>query len=176
MGTETQVDVEVMHGNYPLLANYTLAKLVDENMRELGGITYTAAENKFATTLHKTLIKPAQEVGAQGRIQPYKFRQNMGSTDVGDVSWLVPTVGFSTATWVPGTPGHSWQAVAAGGMSIGHKGLALATRLIGETVVDLIADPKLIAAAKQELIKSQGPAFHYEALLGDREPPLDYRN
>ncbi|MGK0257887.1 MAG: aminobenzoyl-glutamate utilization protein B, partial [Candidatus Azotimanducaceae bacterium] len=50
------------------------------------------------------------------------------------------------------------------------------TRLIGETVVDLIADPKLIAAAKQELIKSQGPAFHYEALLGDREPPLDYRN
>ncbi|MFT7652936.1 MAG: aminobenzoyl-glutamate utilization protein B [Candidatus Azotimanducaceae bacterium] len=176
MGTETQVDVEVMHGNYPLLANYTLAKLVDENMRELGGITYTAAENKFATTLHKTLIKPAQEVGAQARIQPYKFRQNMGSTDVGDVSWLVPTVGFSTATWVPGTPGHSWQAVAAGGMSIGHKGLALATRLIGETVVDLIADPKLIAAAKQELIKSQGPAFHYEALLGDREPPLDYRN
>ena len=99
----------------------------------------------------------------------------MGSTDVGDVSWLVPTVGFTTATWVPGTSAHSWQAVAAGGMSIGHKGMHLASKLLAQTAVDLIQSPELIAAATEELQRSQGPGFKYAALLGARLPPLDYR-
>lgn len=176
MGTQTKVDVEVMHGNYPLLPNHTLAKLVDDNMRKLGGITYTKAENKFAQQLYKTLIQPNQEIGSQERIQPFKYRQNMGSTDVGDVSWLVPTVGFSTATWVPGVPGHSWQAVASGGTTIGHKGMALAAHVLGKTAVDLIGDTKLVQAAKDELKQSQGIDFKYQALLGDRLPPLNYRN
>ena len=144
MGTETAVSVEVMHGNYPVMPNHTLAKVVHDNMLGLG-------------------------------VQPYVFRQGMGSTDVGDVSWLVPTVGFTTATWVPGTSAHSWQAVAAGGMSIGHKGMHLATKLLAQTAVDLIERPTLIAAATEELKRSQGPDFKYAALLGDRLPPLDYR-
>ena len=124
MGTETQVSVEVMHGNYPVLPNHSLAKLVDANMRELGGITYSPAENRFATDIRKTLLNPKQAVGSQETIAPFRFRQTMGSTDVGDVSWLVPTVGFTTATWVPGTPGHSWQAVAAGGYEYWSQGYA----------------------------------------------------
>lgn len=176
MGTETEVDIEVMHGNYPVLPNHTLSKLMDDNLRELGGIQYTAAENEFAKTIRKTLIKPTLELGSENAIQPYQFRQNMGSTDVGDVSWLVPTVGFTTATWVPGTPAHSWQAVAAGGMSIGHKGMVLASRLLAKTGVDLLQKPEVVKAAKQELKTAQGPDFEYAALLGDREPPLDYRN
>lgn len=175
MGTDTEVDIEVMHGNYPLLPNHTLAKLVDTNMRAIGGFNYTPAENKFAETLYATLISPNLQLGSQTSIQPFQFRQSMGSTDVGDVSWLVPTVGFSTATWVPGTPAHSWQAVAAGGMSIGHKGMAMAAQVIGKTALDLIHDPQLIEAAKRELKEAQGPDFKYEALLGDRLPPLDYR-
>ncbi|GIS19816.1 MAG: hypothetical protein CM15mP120_17320 [Pseudomonadota bacterium] len=103
------------------------------------------------------------------------FRQGMGSTDVGDVSWLVPTVGFTTATWVPGTSAHSWQAVAAGGMSIGHKGMYLATKLLAKTAVDLIQNQQLIAEATAELKQSRGFDFRYAALLGDRLPPLDYR-
>ena len=176
MGTDTKVDVEVMHGNYPLLPNHTLAKLVYKNMRDLGGISYTPAENKFAEELRKTLINPSQELGSQERIGPFVLRQNMGSTDVGDVSWLVPTAGFSTATWVPGTAAHSWQAVAAGGMSIGHKGMKLAAHLLAKTGMDLYQDPETIKAAKAELVESQGPQFDYQALLGDRDPPLDYRN
>jgi aminobenzoyl-glutamate utilization protein B len=175
MGTETKVDVEVMHGNYPVLPNHTLAKLVDDNMRALGGISYTEEEEQFALELRKTLLSPTLALGSQQNIQPFQFRQTMGSTDVGDVSWLVPTVGFNTATWVPGTPAHSWQAVAAGGMSIGHKGMQLATHVLAKTAVDLIRDRALIVAARKEFIQSRGVNFKYEALLGDREPPLDYR-
>ncbi len=116
---------------------------------------------------------PALETAT--RVQPYEVRQHMGSTDVGDVSWLVPTVGFYTATWVPGTPAHSWQAVAAGGMSIGHKGMLLAARLLAVTAGDLYRDPALLGAAGDELVRRQGPDFRYAALLGEREPPLDYR-
>ena len=114
-------------------------------------------------------------LGSERQIQPYVFRQGMGSTDVGDVSWLVPTVGFTTATWVPGTSAHSWQAVAAGGMSIGHKGMHLATKLLAKTAVDLIENPDLIDTATAELKRSQGADFEYAALLGERQPPLDYR-
>ncbi len=175
MGTETTVDVEVMHGNYPVLPNRTLSKLVDKNMRALGGITYSAAEDRFAREIHATLLDPGQPLGSQQAILPFQFRQSMGSTDVGDVSWLVPTVGFNTATWVPGTPAHSWQAVAAGGMSIGHKGMHLAAKVLAKTAADLILSPDVIAQAQAELKESQGEDFQYAALLGDRDPPLDYR-
>ena len=137
----------------------------------------TAQQNKVSLEqIHATLVKPSMDIGSQLSIQPFRFVQSMGSTDVGDVSWLVPTVGFNTATWVPGTPAHSWQAVAAGGMSIGHKGMSMAVRIIGKTAVELINTPATIDAAKAELKTAQGPDFVYEALLGDRQPPLDYRN
>ena len=175
MGTETRVDVEVMHGNYPVLPNLTLARLVNDNLIAMGGINYSPAEQEFAETIRPTLINPRRELGSEQTVAPYRVRQSMGSTDVGDVSWLVPTVGFTTATWVPGTPAHSWQAVAAGGMSIGHKGMGLATRLLAKSAAQLILQPAVIAEAKAELLESQGPDFVYAALLGDREPPLDYR-
>ena len=133
------------------------------------------AERAFAEKIQASFQIPRLPLGSERQVQPYVFRQGMGSTDVGDVSWLVPTVGFTTATWVPGTSAHSWQAVAAGGMSIGHKGMHLATKLLAQTAVDLIERPTLIAAATEELKRSQGPDFKYAALLGDRLPPLDYR-
>ena len=174
-GTETTVDVEVMHGNYPVLANQSLAKLVDVNMRNLGGIAYSPSETAFAETLHKTLLNPGLSIGSQQQIAPFRFRQTMGSTDVGDVSWLVPTVGFTTATWVPGTPAHSWQAVAAGGMSIGHKGMMMAARVMAASARDLILQPQHIVTARAEFEAARGEDFEYAALLGDRDPPLDYR-
>lgn len=175
MGTETEMDVEVMHGNYPVLPNRTLAKLVDGNMRAIGGVRYTPAEQKFAEEIRETLLNPGLPLGSETTVQPFQFRQTMGSTDVGDVSWLVPTVGFYAATWVPGTPAHSWQAVAAGGMSIGHKGMQLATQVLAKTALDLIRDPDHISAARQEFLQARGEDFKYAALLGDRKPPLDYR-
>jgi aminobenzoyl-glutamate utilization protein B len=175
MGTETEMSVEVMHGNYPVMPNHTLARLVHDNLVELGGVNYSPAEQQFAETIQESFLGLQLPLGSERHVQPYVFRQGMGSTDVGDVSWLVPTVGFTTATWVPGTSAHSWQAVAAGGMSIGHKGMHLATKLLAKTAVDLIQNQQLIAEATAELKQSQGVDFRYAALLGDRQPPLDYR-
>ncbi|MEM7099560.1 MAG: amidohydrolase [Pseudomonadota bacterium] len=175
MGTETEVDVEVMHGNYPVLPNRSLAKLVDRHMRDIGGFKYTAQEREFAQTIHKTLLNPGMPVGSQQMIGPFVYRQSMGSTDVGDVSWLVPTVGFTTATWVPGTPAHSWQAVAAGGMSIGHKGMFMASRVLARTAAELYTNEQAIKDAWEEFEGARGANFKYQALLGDRKPPLDYR-
>ena len=92
-----------------------------------------------------------------------------------DVSWVVPTAGLRTATWVPGTAAHSWQAIAAGGMSIGEKGMINAAKVMAMTAVDLFTRPDLVAAAATEYRERVGPNFVYQSLVGDRGPPLDYR-
>jgi aminobenzoyl-glutamate utilization protein B len=175
LGTGTSMTYEVMHGNYPLLPNETLARLVDGNLRNLGGFLYDDAERQFAHTIRTTLGDDLPPIDSTNEVAPFAITQGMGSTDVGDVSWNVPTVGFRTATWVPGTPAHSWQAVAAGGTSIGYKGMGLAAKLIARTAQDLIENPEIIDEARAELKEKQGADFEYKALLGDREPPLDSR-
>lgn len=174
-GTETSMTYEVMHGNYSLLPNDVIQKKMHANLQMYGGISYTEAENNYAKTIYKTFIKPSNEIGSQENVQPYKTSHSYGSTDVGDVSWLVPTAGVRTATWVPGTAAHSWQAVSAGGTSIGIKGAELAAKTIASTAIDIYKDESLIVAAKAELQRRVGKDFEYKALLGDRLPPLDYR-
>jgi aminobenzoyl-glutamate utilization protein B len=98
------------------------------------------------------------------------------STDVADVSWVVPTAGLSAATWVPGTAPHSWQAVAAGGMSIGMKGMMVAAKTMATTAIDLFEKPAAIEGAWKELRMRRGENFKYEALLGERKPALNYRD
>ena len=98
------------------------------------------------------------------------------SSDVGDVSWNVPTAEMRAATWVPGTPAHSWQAVACGGTSIGAKGMMVAAKTMALTAMDLVNNPNTLVEARQEFDKKRGPDFKYEALLGDRKPALDYRD
>jgi aminobenzoyl-glutamate utilization protein B len=98
-----------------------------------------------------------------------------GSTDVGDVSYAVPTVGMRAATWVPGTPAHSWQAVACGGTDIGVKGLMVAAKTMALTAIDLYTNPSLIEKATEEYKKAKGD-YQYKALLGDRKPALNYRD
>jgi len=118
-GTGTKVEWEVIHGNNPLLVNQALAKTADAKLRQVGGITYDAAEKKFAKEIYASFTDPKLKLGSEEEIQPYKTSLGYGSTDVGDVSFATPTVGVSTATWVPGTSAHSWQSSAASGMSIG---------------------------------------------------------
>jgi len=94
---------------------------------------------------------------------------------VGDVSYAIPTVGVETATWVPGTSPHSWQAVACGGTDIGIKGMIVAAKTIAFTAIDLFTNPKLIKKAKEEFTKLKYD-YQYKALLGDRKPVLNYRD
>lgn len=177
MGTGTTMDYEVIHGVYSLLPNDTLGAVADSAMRRVGGVQYTAEERAFADSILPTLGTAAKPPGTEQVIQPYGTeREGYGSTDVGDISWLVPTVGIRTATWVPGTPAHSWQAVAAGGTSIGLKGMEVAAKTLALTGVALFKDPKLVAAAREEFEKARGPGFEYVSIVGDRAPPLNYRN
>lgn len=178
MGTGTTVEHEIIGGVYELLPLDALAKVMYKNLAQVGGVTYDAKEMEFAkqigTTFGTVGGSPAPESAA--KILPFEYeRSGMGSTDVGDVSWTVPTVGLRTATWVPGTAAHSWQAVAAGGTSIGRKGMMVAAKTIALTAVDLFQNPKTLAEAKEEFNQKRGEGFEYKALLGNRPPALDYR-
>jgi aminobenzoyl-glutamate utilization protein B len=175
-GTGTSVDHEIIGGVYSLLPNETLARVMDANLRRVGGVTYDARERAFADEIHTTFPADAAAISTAGEIAAFEEKQNGGSTDVGDVSWRVPTAGLRTATWVPGTASHSWQAVAAGGTSIGAKGMAVAARTIALTAFDLFTSPSTLRAARAELQKRLPSGFAYQALVGDRSPPLDYRN
>ena len=175
MGTGTSVEWEVIHGNNPLLINEPLALAMLEKLKTLGGISYTDEEQAFAEELYQTLDSPEFELGSEETVQPYSASLSFGSTDVGDVSYATPTVGVRTATWVPGTPAHSWQAVAAGGTSIGMKGTQLAAKTIALTALELYQNPELRAEATAAFEASRGDDYVYSSLLGDRDPPLDYR-
>jgi aminobenzoyl-glutamate utilization protein B len=74
-----------------------------------------------------------------------------GSTDVGDVSWIIPTVQCSTTCFAMGTQLHSWQAVSQGGMSIGQKGMLHAGKVMAATAIDVLLRPEVIDEAKAEL-------------------------
>lgn len=174
-GTGTTVDIEIMHGNLSLQPNRVIANLMQANLESLGGLTYSAEEQAFAEQVYSSLDKPEFALGSEAEIQEMETGTSMGSTDVGDVSWAVPTAEFTTATWVAGTPAHSWQAIAAGGTSIGIKGLQLAAKTLALTAADLYENPELIEQAQAELKKVQGDDYQYSPLLGDRKPALDYR-
>lgn len=176
LGTGTRMEYEVMHGNFPLLPNDLLSGLVYEQLVNQGGYVYSANEQIFAEKIRESLPAGAQlGLESTNEIQAFAFKQGMGSTDVGDVSWAAPTAGLRTATWVPGTAAHSWQAVAAGGMGIGHKGMKLAAEVLALTAQKLIQNPVLVEQAREELLERRGDGFKYVPLLGDRAPPLDYR-
>jgi aminobenzoyl-glutamate utilization protein B len=148
---------------------------MQKNMESLGGITYTDEEQAYAETIYPTLTKPEFKLGSEKSVLEMQTSISMGSTDVGDVSWTVPTAEFTTATWVPGTPAHSWQAIAAGGTNIGIKGLQLAAKTMVLTAADIYENPELAKQARAGLNKQRGADFKYTPLLGDRAPALDYR-
>lgn len=177
-GTETKLEYEVIHGLYNVLPNETLSEIMYKNLTKVGGVGYTPEELAFAEKIVPTLPERARRPMENASIiQPYKVQNKGmgGSTDVGDVSWMVPTAGMRSATWVPGTSAHSWQAVAAGGMSIGQKGMMVAAKTLALTAIDIYENPSVCEKARIELDGKRGKDFKYEPLLGDREPPLDYR-
>ncbi|MBN4084718.1 amidohydrolase [Flavobacteriaceae bacterium AH-315-B10] len=179
MGTDTTTDYEMIGGTHEMLQNLTLQKLMYDNLVKIGGYTYTAEEKAFAEKVSKSLNEESLDVSFIKGVVPFSTEMNSkgsGSTDVGDVSFAAPTVGLRTATWVPGTPAHSWQAVAAGGTSIGTKGMMVAAKTMTATAIELFSNTAIIDKAKAEFLESRGMDFKYIPLLGDRVPALNYRN
>lgn len=175
LGTETKMEYEIIGGTHDLLINKTLAASMQSNLEKVGGVTYTAAENAFAKQLQTSFLGEFPPIENAAAVMPIHTEKNQGSTDVGDVSYVVPTVGLDAATWVPGTSAHSWQAVACGGTDIGIKGMMVASKTLAFTAIDLFTNPELIKKAKEEFVQSKGN-YQYKALLGDRKPALNYRD
>ncbi len=174
MATETKLEIVYLGGTVEIMPNDTFTRITLASLRELNHLEFDDAEKQFATRLQSTLIEQppletiSQVVDASGSTK-------MGSTDVGDVSWVVPTTGFSTVCWVPGTPGHSWQAVACGGTTIARKGMITAARVLAATMWDFYQQPELLAAANKEH-RQRLSSGKYQALLEPKQkPPLDYR-
>jgi aminobenzoyl-glutamate utilization protein B len=176
LGTGTTYTLDVTGAVYSLLPNETLAKVQQRALERVGGVSYTPQETSWATRLRTSLPGSVVPLSLAADVAPLAVGGSMGgSTDVGDISWRVPTVQLSSATWVPGTPAHSWQAVAAGGMSIGAKGMMVAAKTMALTAADLFTTPATITAAKAELERRRGAGFVYRTRLADRKPALDYR-
>lgn len=177
MGTGTSVEHEIMAGVYSILNNHTLARSIAKNFKALGGYTLDEKERSFAKGLQQTISETKIPLENTQKVDTVFNADHLWlvSTDVGDVSWNVPTAGFSTTTWVPGTVAHSWQAVASGGTSIGTKGMVLAAKLMAHTVIDWMQNPRILEQAKAELHVKRGADFIYRPLVGDRKPPFDYR-
>lgn len=176
-GTETTMEYEIIGGTHDLLLNRSLAQVMQKNLEQVGGVQYTPGEIEFGNKIQASLGFPAPAIESASKITPLKTEADAGggSTDVGDVSYTVPTVGLYAATWIPGVPGHSWQAVACGGTDIGMKGMMIAAKTMALTAIDLYTDQRLIDVALDEFRKSKGD-YQYKALLGDRKPALNYRD
>jgi aminobenzoyl-glutamate utilization protein B len=185
--TETRVDVKVISGVSNLLGNTPLEQAMQRQLDRLGPPPFDVADRKYAAEIQATLsaediASAYARAGMPTRkdtplcdfIVPYgtKGAPMMGSTDVGDVSWVVPTVQARVATHAIGTPGHSWQITAQGKSGQAKKGMVNAAKVMAGVAVDALGDPGLIARAKADL-KARTDVMPYDCPLPpDVKPPL----
>ena len=175
LATETKLEERYLGGTMELLPNNRLADVALANLREFNHLKYDNPQREFAQRIQQTLTKPLP-LDIISEVFDTSGEVGKGSTDVGDVSWVIPTAGFTTACFVPGTTSHSWQAVAASGMSIGKQGMQLAAQTMAASVWDLMTQPEILVEAKQEHARRREGKKYEPLLLPEQKPPLDYRN
>jgi aminobenzoyl-glutamate utilization protein B len=175
-GAALIADVEgkmtIQSGDYEMLVNLAGAKIIQANMDWLGAIKYTEAEQEFARQIQRTTN--VEVVGLKGEIKPLqqpKADPDGGSTDVADVSWIVPTLHFSVTTAPYKAPWHAWPVVACGGMSIGHKGMVFASKTLATTLIDLFEDADKREAVRAEF-KEKTKGHIYKGYIPDGPPPI----
>jgi aminobenzoyl-glutamate utilization protein B len=164
--------VELISGMHELIINRTGAKVLHDNMTLIGPIRYTAEETAFAQKIQEATGKP--QVGIDGSIQPLAetLEDPPGaSSDVGDVSWIVPEISLGGVTAGKGVPWHSWAVVACGGMSIGHKGMAFSAKALAMTMVDAFENAAFREAVKKEFLERKGNRV-YKPYIPDGPPPV----
>lgn len=184
--TETRVDMKQLSGEANLVGNAPLEEAMQTNLELLGGVGFNSFDMEFARQIQTTL-SPEDILTAYGRHglpvgseplseQVYPLNgpraNSMGSTDVGTVSWVVPTVQCLVSCYAVGTPGHSWQLVAQGKSSAAHKGIAFAAKAMSGLAADVLSDPALLAAAKDALQKYRKENDFKNPIGPDAEPPL----
>ncbi|MCB0634279.1 MAG: amidohydrolase [Saprospiraceae bacterium] len=165
--------ISLVSGVHEVLVNRTGGARLQQNLEYLGPISYTEEEQTFGKGIQEATGK--EQVGLESVINPMEetLEHPMGgSTDVGDVSYVVPTIRLSATTAPKDTPWHSWAVVACGGMSIGHKGMAYAAKALSMTMVDLFEDAKLREDVKAEFKKRKGD-YEYKGIIPPGPPPID---
>jgi len=188
--TRTKLKHEFLGGLYNLTPNKTMSETIVKNMREIGLPKYTDEEIKFAEEIAKSIppemkiesLRKSKRPGWERLIDkliddeipdPWGEGEiSHGSTDVADVSWQAPTVEFSTAAWVLGTPGHSWQAVAQSGVGLGHKSLIFASKVMALTVIDLLTNADLLNRAKEEFKQRLRGRKYKPPIPPNMKPPI----
>jgi len=189
--TRTEVKTEFLEGSYNVIPNRTISELIVKNMRKIGLPKYSDEDLKFAEEIAKTITSEMKIAQLKKSKRPRWERLvdkliddevpdpwgesevSHGSTDVADVSWQAPTVEFGTATWVLGTPAHSWQAVAQNGVGIGHKSLIFAAKVMAATAIDLLTNEDALNKAREEYKQRIGNKKYRSPILPDHKPPLD---
>ncbi len=172
MMADVDYEITLVSGLHEIIPNRAGGKAMQANLEILGPITYTQEEIEFAYGIQEATGK--EKKGIDGKIYPLeetKEHPEGGSTDVGDVSWIVPEIRLGVTTAPIGTPWHSWAVVACGGMSIGHKGLMFAAKALAMTMVDLYEDPELVKEVKAEFEERMGDKV-YKAILPEGPPPV----
>jgi aminobenzoyl-glutamate utilization protein B len=170
-GVESKVTVQ--SGDYELLVNIRGAEALQNNLEFLGPITYTPEEINFAKKIQH--VQGGEQTGLDGQVKPLKPTMpdpDDGSTDVGDVSWIVPQITLVATTAPANTAWHGWSVVACGGMSIGHKGMLYASKALALTMIDLFENETLRNEIKAEFLNRKGNAV-YKAYIPDGPPPIE---
>ena len=165
--------ITLISGIHEVLVNRTGAARLQSNLEYLGPITYTEEEQNFAKGIQEATGKP--QVGIESIIAPMEetLEHPMGgSTDVGDVSYVAPVIRLRATTAPKGTPWHSWAVTACGGMSIGHKGMAYASKALSMTMVDLFEDAQLRKEIREEFNERKGD-YVYKPIIPEGPPPLN---
>jgi len=189
--TRTEVKIDFLEGSYNLIPNNTIADLIVKNMREIGLPKHRDEDLKFAEEIAKT-ITPEMKIAQLKKSKRPRWERlaeklmddeipdpwgegelSHGSTDVADVSWQSPAVEFDTATWVLGTPAHSWQAVAQNGVGLGHTSLIFAAKVMAATAIDLLTSEDALNKAKKEHKQRIGNKKYRSPIPPDHKPPLD---
>jgi aminobenzoyl-glutamate utilization protein B len=176
--TETHAETHIISGSTDIIGNDVLAQVAQKNLEQVGGYRYTEEEKQFALNLQKTLppesVKSLERAATVQPLVDFDANAPTASTDVGDISWNVPTIGFVAATFVPGVAPHTWQAAASAGMSIGQRGMVVAAKALALTGADLFANPQLVKDARTEFQRQLQGRTYRSLIPAGQKPPLDY--
>jgi aminobenzoyl-glutamate utilization protein B len=171
-GTRMEFEQGTNYSN--VLPNDTLTEVLGRAMQKAGGYEYTPSEKTFAVELQKTLAGPVRSPGPEKVHTDMSEGVGSASSDAGDVSWVVPTAQFTTATFVPGVSAHTWQAAACAGTSIGRKGMVVAARTLAVAGVELFENPAELKAARDAYVKRLDGRKWNTRIPVDGKPPMDY--
>jgi aminobenzoyl-glutamate utilization protein B len=171
-GTRMEFEQGTNYSN--VLPNDALTEVLGRAMQKAGGYEYTPDEKTFAVELQKTLAGPVRSPGPEKVHTDMSESVGSASSDAGDVSWVVPTAQFTTATFVPGVSAHTWQAAACAGTSIGRKGMVVAARTLAVAAVELFENPSEVKAARATFEKRLDGRKWNTRIPADGKPPLDY--